>query len=137
MLTRVRTLQEDHSRLRALLRNCETAAAQDLAHCLRSLEEAFVPHREAKLALYEDSMRAYQEVGDKVNVSVLSIFRTNMKVTSQAILGFLHAPDPEPARFRERFQSVASTLRSMMDTEEKVIFPLCIRRAQHTGARHE
>jgi hypothetical protein len=130
MLSRVQALQEDHSRLRALLRTCERADLRDFEATLRRLEEAFVPYRTVKLALYEDSIRAYQQAGDKVNVSVLSIFRTNMNVASQAILGFLHAPDPKTERFQQRFQTVATTLRSMMDTEEKVVFPLCIRHAQ-------
>jgi hypothetical protein len=135
MLSRVHALQEDHSRLRALLKNCESASPRDFATSLRRLEDVFVPHRQAKLALYEDSVRAFQAAGDKMNVSVLSIFRTNMNVTTQAILGFLHSPDPEPERFRQRFQTVASTLRSMMDTEEKVIFPLCARQAQGLEGR--
>jgi hypothetical protein len=134
MLSRVHALQEDHSQLRALLKNCESAGPRDFESSLRRLEEVFLPHRQAKLALYEDSVRAYQEAGDKVNVSVLSIFRTNMNVTTQAILGFLHSPDPEPERFRKRFQTVASTLRSMMDTEERVIFPLYTRQAARPGS---
>lgn len=134
MVPRVQALQEEHSLLRALLKNCESAGPRDFEASLRRLEEAFVPHRQSKLALYEDSVRAYQEAGDKMNVSVLSIFRTNMNVTTQAILGFLHSPDSEPERFRQRFQTVASTLRSMMDTEEKVIFPLCTRRGPSVGS---
>ena len=134
MPSRVHALQEEHSRLRALLKNCESADPRDFEASLRRLEQVFVPHRQAKLALYEDSVRVYQQAGDKMNVSVLSIFRTNMNVTTQAILGFLHSPDPEPERFRQRFQTVASTLRSMMDTEEKVIFPLCERQAQLLGS---
>ncbi|MFL5346599.1 MAG: hemerythrin domain-containing protein [Hyalangium sp.] len=134
MSSRVQALQEEHSRLRALLKNCESASPRDFAASLRRLEEVFVPHRQAKLALYEDSVRVYKEAGDKMNVSVLSIFRTNMNVTTQAILGFLRSPDPEPERFRQRFQTVASTLRSMMDTEEKVIFPLCTRQGLSLGS---
>jgi hypothetical protein len=130
MLSRVHDLQEDHSRLRALLRNCEYAHGKELEPSLRRLEEALVPHCQAKMALYEEFVRAFQEAGDRMSVSVLSIFRTNMNLTSQAILGFLRAPDPEPERLRQHFQSVASTLRSMLDTEEKVIFPLCTRYAQ-------
>ena len=130
MLSRVHALQEEHSRLRALLKNCESAGPREFASSLRRLEEVFVSHRQAKLELYDDSVRRYQEAGDKMNVSVLSIFRTNMNVATQAILGFLQSPDPEPQRFRERFQTVASTLRSMLDTEEKVIFPLCTRQPQ-------
>ena len=86
MLPRVHALQEDHSRLRALLHNCEIASPRDFEASLRRLEQVFVPHRQAKLALYEDSVRVYQQAGDKMNVSVLSIFRTNMNVTTQAIL---------------------------------------------------
>ncbi|WP_224244791.1 hemerythrin domain-containing protein [Hyalangium gracile] len=134
MLSRVHALQEDHSRLRALLRNCEGASPRDFENTLRRLEEILVPHHKAKLALYEDSVRAYQQAGDKMNVSVLSIFRTNMNVTAMAILGFLRAPDPEPERARQRFQTVASTLRSMLDTEERVVFPLCSRCTQPAGA---
>ncbi|WP_224362438.1 hemerythrin domain-containing protein [Hyalangium versicolor] len=135
MHSRVHALQEEHSRLRALLRLCEDANARELEATLRRLEEVFAPHREAKLALYDESVQAYRQAGDKLNVSVLSIFRTNMNVTSQAILGFLRALDPEPDRCRERFLSVANTLRSMLDTEEKVVFPLCVRCAQRVGAQ--
>lgn len=135
MLSRVHALQEDHSRLRALLRNCEAAGPRDFEPALRRLEEAFTPHREAKLALYDESVRAYTQAGDKLNVSVLSIFRTNMNVTSQAILGFLRALDPEPERCRARFLSVANTLRSMLDTEERVVFPLYLRTAQRMGTQ--
>ena len=133
MHSTVQALQEDHAQLRALLRNCESAHPRDLAASLRRLEEAFVPHHKAKLALYEESVQAFQAAGDRTSVSVLSIFRTNMKVMSSAILGFLRSPDPDPARFHERFRTVASTLRSMLTTEEKVVFPLCLRHELHTG----
>jgi hypothetical protein len=134
MLSRLHALQEDHSRLRALLSNCEGASPQDFEASLHRLEQVFVPHREAKLALYDESVRAYEQAGDKLNVSVLSIFRTTMNVTSQAILGFLRALDPEPERSLQRFKAVASTLRSMLDTEEKVVFPLYRRCAERLGA---
>jgi hypothetical protein len=127
MHSKVQALQEEHAQLRALLRNCESAHPRDLAASLRRLEEMFVPHHEAKLALYEASVQACQAAGDKTSVSMLSIFRTNMRVMSSAILGFLRSPDPDPARFHERFRAVASTLRSMLTTEEKVVFPLCLR----------
>jgi hypothetical protein len=134
MLIRVRVLQEDHSRLRALLRNCESASPRDFESALRRLEEAFLPHRAAKLKLYEDSVRACQEAGDKTGLSVLSIFRANVNVISAAILGFLHTPDPQPERSQERFRTVATTLRSMMDTEEKAVFPICARHAPRLEA---
>ncbi|HYH99029.1 hemerythrin domain-containing protein [Hyalangium sp.] len=130
MLSRIQALQEDHSRLRALLRNCEGAGVRDLAVALLRLEEVFVPHHQAKLALYDDSVLAFQAAGDKTSVSVLSIFRANTRVMSAAILGFLQSPDPDPGRFSERFSAVASTMRSMLSTEEKVVFPLCTRFAQ-------
>ncbi len=133
MHAKVQSLQEEHSQLRALLRNCESARPKDLAANLRRLEEMFVPHHQAKLALYEESVQAFQAVGDKTSVSVLSIFRTNMKVMASAILGFLRSPDTDPARFSERFRAVASTLRSMLTTEEKVVFPLCLRCGLHAG----
>lgn len=135
LLSRVHALQEDHSRLRALLRNCESASPPDLEAALRRLEEALVPHRDAKVALYEDTVRRCQATGDKVSLSVLNIFRSNMNVMSEAILGFLHCPDPQPDRFQQRFRAVASTLRSMLDTEEKVVFPISTRHAQPVGGR--
>lgn len=135
MVSRIQSLQEEHSRLRALLRNCESANPRDLAVALRRLEEAFLPHHEAKLELYESSVKGFQAAGDKTSVSVLSIFRANMRVMSSAILGFLRAPDPDPSRFHERFRTVAETLRSMLSTEEKVVFPLCLRQAQQQGSQ--
>jgi hypothetical protein len=135
MLSRIQSLQEDHSQLRALLRNCESADPRDFAAALRRLEEVFVPHHQAKLALYDSSVQGFQAAGDKTSVSVLSIFRANMRVMSVAILGFLQSPDPDPHRFQERFRAVASTLRSMLTTEEKVVFPLCTRYAQQKGAK--
>jgi hypothetical protein len=135
MHSKVQALQEEHSQLRALLRNCESAHPRDLAVALRRLEEMFVPHHEAKLALYDASLQACQAAGDKTSVSVLSIFRTNMKVMSSAILGFLRSPDSDPTRFYERFRAVASTLRSMLTTEEKVVFPLCLRYELHPGGQ--
>ncbi|KFE62285.1 hemerythrin domain-containing protein [Hyalangium minutum] len=132
MHARLQSLQEDHSRLRALLRNCETAGPRELAAALRRLEEVFVPHHQAKLALYDATLQGFQQEGDKTSVSVLTIFRANMRVMSAAIMGFLQSPDPDPARFHERFRAVASSLRSMLTTEEKVVFPLCIRYAQRS-----
>lgn len=133
MHSKVHALQEEHAQLRALLRNCESAHPRDLAAALRRLEEMFVPHHQAKLALYDASVQAFQAAGDKTSVSVLSIFRTNMKVMSSAIQGFLRSPDPDPARSSERFRAVASTLRSMLSTEEKVVFPLCLRYELQAG----
>lgn len=135
MHSTVQALQDEHSRLRALLGNCESAHPRDLPVALGRLEEMFVPHHDAKLAFYDASIQAFQAAGDKTSVSVLAIFRTNMKVMSSAILGFLQSPDPDPARFHERFRAVATTLRSMLSTEEKVIFPLCIRNKLHEGGR--
>lgn len=135
MHSKVQALQDDHSQLRALLRNCESAHPRDFPAALGRLEEMFVPHHDAKLAFYDASIRALQAAGDKTSVSVLSIFRTNMKVTSSAILGFLRSPDPDPARFHERFRAVATTLRSMLSTEEKVVFPLCTRKELHEGGQ--
>lgn len=132
MHARIQTLQEEHSQLRALLRNCESAGPRDLVVALRRLEEVFVPHHQAKLALYDASLQGFQKAGDKTSVSVLTIFRANMRVMSAAILGFLQSPDPDPVRFHERFRAVASSLRSMLTTEEKVVFPLCIRYVQQS-----
>jgi hypothetical protein len=129
MHTRVQTLQEEHSRLRALLRNCEGASPRELEAAIRRLEALYVPHHQAKLALYEDSVRACRAQGDKASVSVLSIFRANLNVMGDAIMGFLRFPDPQPERLSQRFRTVAATLRSMMDTEEKVVFPICLRHA--------
>ncbi|MDY7232327.1 hypothetical protein [Hyalangium rubrum] len=97
---------------------------------MRRLEELFVPHRQAKVALYEDSVRVCQLKGDKTSTAVLNIFRSNMNVMGEAIMGFLRFPDPHPDRLLQRFRTVASTLRSMMDTEEKVVFPLFLRHAR-------
>ncbi len=132
MHAQVHTLQEDHARLRILLRQCETASPRELEAALRRLEEVFVPHRKAKVALYEDSVRACLARGDKASLSMLSIFRANLNVMGEAIMAFLRSPDPQPERFLERFRTVAATLRSMMDSEEKVVFPICLRHA-HPG----
>lgn len=129
MHTRVYALQEEHARLRALLRQCESSGPRELQANLRRLEEVFVPHRQAKVALYEDSVKACQARGDKASISMLSIFRANLNVMAEAIIGFLRSPDPQPERFLERFRTVAATLRSMMDSEEKVVFPICLRHA--------
>lgn len=134
MRTQVQTLQEDHARLRALLQTCEGASPPELEASLRRLEEIFVPHRRAKVALYEDSLQACQLRGDKTSVTVLNIFRANMNVMGEAILGFLRFPDPHPERLLQRFRTVSSTLRSMMDSEEKVVFPLFLRHARREGS---
>ncbi|HLL01776.1 MAG TPA: hemerythrin domain-containing protein [Myxococcaceae bacterium] len=130
MHTRVYALQEEHAQLRALLRQCESASPRELPATLRRLEEVFVPHRQAKVALYEDSVKACQARGDKASISMLSIFRSNLNVMADAVIAFLRSPDPQPERFLERFRTVAATLRSMMDSEEKVVFPICLRHAQ-------
>jgi hypothetical protein len=135
MPSRIQALQEEHAQLRALLRNCESAHARDFASALSRLEEMFVPHHAAKLAFYDAFIEAFQAAGDKTSVSVLSIFRTNMKVMSSAIQGFLQSPDPDPARSHERFHTVATTLRSMLSTEEKAVFPLCIRTELREGGQ--
>ncbi|HZI16233.1 MAG TPA: hypothetical protein VE153_38065 [Myxococcus sp.] len=126
MHSRVDTLQEEHIRLRSLLDRCEAAPSPELSSLLNQLREALRPHVEAKQALYAEAVRSVQAVDNKpTELSLLGIFRTNLGVVSGAVLSFLEAPDPQPARQRERLRTMVGALRSLMDTEEKVVFPLC------------
>jgi hypothetical protein len=126
MHSRVDALQEEHARLRSLLDRCEGAPAPELSPLLDQLREALRPHVEAKQALYVEAVQAVQAVDNKpTELSLLGIFRTNLGVVSGAVLSFLEAPDPQPARQRERLRTVVGALRSLMETEEKVVFPLC------------
>jgi hypothetical protein len=135
MHSRVQALQEEHSQLRALLRNCESAGPRELPAALRRLQDAFEPLLQIKLKLYADSVEACERAGDKASITLLGIFRTNMNVASSAVLGFLRSPDPNPGRSSERFRAVATTLRLMLSTEEQAIFPIFVRHALSPGGR--
>jgi hypothetical protein len=126
MHSRVDALQEEHGQLRSLLDRCEAAPPLELSPLLSQLRESLRPHVEAKQALYTEAVQAVQAVDNKpTELSLLGIFRTNLGVVSGAVLSFLEAPDPQPVRQRERLRTVVGALRSLMDTEEKVVFPLC------------
>jgi hypothetical protein len=126
MNSRVDALQEEHGRLRLLLDRCEAAEPLALTPLLGQLRELLKPHVEAKQALYVEAVQAVQAVDNKpTELSLLGIFRANLGVVSGAVLSFLEAPDPQPARQRERLRTVVGALRSLMETEEKVVFPLC------------
>ncbi|NMO17187.1 hemerythrin domain-containing protein [Pyxidicoccus fallax] len=136
MLGRVDALKEEHGRLRALLGQCESAPALELSPLLAQLREQLRPHLQAKQSLYVQAVEAIQTSGTPTELSLLGIFRTNLSVVSGAVMGFLDAPDPHPERLRERLRTVVGALRSLLDTEEKVVFPLCTRysKAAGTGA---
>ena len=127
MINRVETLKKDHGRLRVLLGACDGASAMELPGLLRQLHEAFVPHQRAKEQLYEAATAACREAKDTSSLTLLNVFRTNLTVMSNAVQGFLMNVDGDPDRLRQRFRSVSHALRSMMDTEEKSVFPLCLR----------
>lgn len=127
MLKRVETLKKDHGLLRVLLRACEGASSVELPGLLRQLHEAFASHQRTKEQLYDDAASVCRELQDTSTLSLLGVFRLNLTVMSNAVLGFLTNMDPEPERLRQRFRSVADALRSMMDVEEKSVFPLCLR----------
>lgn len=136
MLGPVDALKEQHGRLRSLLSLCESTPAPELPPLLARLRESLRPHLEAKQALYGQALQGVQAAGTPTELSLLGIFRTNLGVVSGAVMGFLEAPDPQPERLRERLRTVVGALRSLMDTEEKVVFPLCARysKALGTGA---
>lgn len=127
MNDRVETLRKEHGLLRVLLRACDGASALELPGLLRQLQEAFVPHQRAKEQLYEATVALCRELGDTNALTLLSIFRSNLTVMSNAVHGFLLNVDPQPERLRQRFRAVSEALRSMMDIEEKSVFPLCLR----------
>jgi hypothetical protein len=127
MLNRVETLKKEHGLLRVLLRACEGASFVELPGLLRQLHEAFASHQRTKEQLYEDAASLCRELQDASTLSLLSVFRLNLTVMSNAVLGFLTNVDSEPERLRQRFRTVADSLRSMMDVEEKSVFPLCLR----------
>jgi hypothetical protein len=133
MMSRVETLKKEHALLRALLRACDGASSLELPGLLRQLHTAFVPHQRAKERLYDDAVAACQEAQDATTLTLLNVFRTNLSVMSNAVHGFFLATDSDPERLRQRFRTVSAALRSMMDTEEKSVFPLCLR--QHARSR--
>lgn len=126
MINRVESLKRDHGRLRVLLRACDSASAMELPGLLRQLHEAFVPHQRAKEQLYDDVVASCK---DASTLTLLNIFRTNLSVMSNAVLGFLMNVDSDPERLWQRFRTVSNALRSLMDTEEKSVFPLCLRQS--------
>jgi hypothetical protein len=134
MLRRVDAFKEEHARLRELMSQCEAATPDTLQAALARLDAAFTPHLKAKENLYELAVLAIRSAGDLTGLSLLTIFRTNLNVTSSAVLGFLRTPDPRPERLQQRLRSVTSALRSLLETEEKVIFPLCVKHAKVLGA---
>ncbi|HEX5751577.1 MAG TPA: hemerythrin domain-containing protein [Archangium sp.] len=127
MINRVETLKRDHGRLRVLLGVCEKASASELPGLLRQLHDVFVPHQRAKEQLYEVVVASCQDSKDATTLTLLNIFRTNLTVMSSAVLGFFSNVDTNPERLHQRFRTVAAALRSLMDTEEKSVFPLCLR----------
>jgi hypothetical protein len=124
MINRVETLKKDHGRLRVLLSACDGASVVELPGLLRQLHEAFVPHQRAKEQLYDAVVATCQ---DATTLTLLNIFRANLSVMSNAVLGFFMNLDTDPDRLRLRFRTVSTALRSLMDTEEKSVFPLCLR----------
>lgn len=127
MMSRVETLRKEHALLRALLGACEGAGHLELPGLLRQLHMAFEPHQRAKEKLYEDAAAACQDARDATTLTLLNIFRSNLQVMSNAVQGFFMNTDSDPERLRQRFRTVSSALRSMMETEEKSVFPLCLR----------
>lgn len=135
MHSRVDALQEEHGRLRSLLDRCEAAPVPELSGLLGQLRESLKPHVAAKQDLYVQAVQAVRSGGSPTELSLLGIFRTNLGVVSGAALSFLEVPDPQPARQRERLRTVVGALRSLMETEEKVVFPLYRRYAEGPGPR--
>jgi hypothetical protein len=127
MINRVETLKKDHGRVRVLLSACDGAGATELPGLLRQLHDVFVPHQRAKEQLYDVVVASCQEAKDATTLTLLNIFRTNLTVMSNAVLGFFSNVDADPERLRQRFRTVSTALRSLMDTEEKSVFPLCLR----------
>jgi|GEM_PF-1696026 len=136
MINRVETLKKDHGRLRVLLGACDGASAMELPGLLRQLHDAFVPHQRAKEQLYDAVVATCQEAKDATTLSLINIFRTNLSVMSNAVIGFFLSVDPDPERLRLRFRTVSTALRSLMDTEEKSVFPLCLRQQSRMQSTH-
>lgn len=132
MLRRIAALKEDHVRLRALIGECEASTPDGLQAALWRLQDSMGPHVTAKEDLYDMAVLATRAAGDTTGLSLLNIFRANLSVTASAVQRFLRAPEPDPVRLQQRLRSVTGALRSLLDTEEKVIFPLA---ARHAGRR--
>ncbi|HEX8820323.1 MAG TPA: hypothetical protein VF794_10385 [Archangium sp.] len=133
MLNRVETLKKEHGRLRVLLLACEDASAVELPGLLRQLHDAFLAHQRAKEQLYDAVVATCREVQDASTLTLLNVFRTNLTVMSNAVHGFFVHLDPDVDRLRQRFRTVTAAMRSLMDIEEKSVFPLCLR--QHSRSR--
>jgi hypothetical protein len=133
MLNRVEALKKDHEHLRVLLRACDGASAVELRGLLRQLHNDFLQHQRAKEQLYDSAVAMCREAQDSSTLTLLNVFRTNLKVMSNAVHGFFVHLDPDLERLRQRFRAVSAALRSLMDIEEKSVFPLCLR--QHSRAR--
>jgi hypothetical protein len=136
MINRVETLKKEHGQLRMLLRACDGAGAVELPGLLRHLHEALVPHQRAKEQLYDAVAASCQDAKDATSLTMLNIFRANLSVMSSAVHGFFVNVDPEPERLRQRFRTVSDALRSMMDTEEKSVFPICLRQQPLARSAH-
>jgi hypothetical protein len=127
MMNRVETLKKDHAHLRVLLLACDGASGVELPGLLRQLHDAFLVHQRAKEQLYDAVVATCHEARDASTLTLLSVFRTNLTVMSNAVHGFFVNVDPDPNRLRQRFRAVSDALRSLMDIEEKSVFPLCLR----------
>jgi hypothetical protein len=132
MLNRVETLKKDHERLRVLLHACDKASGMELRGLLRQLHDSFLLHQRAKEQLYDTVVATCREVQDSSTLTLLNVFRTNQRVMSNAVHGFFVHLDPDSERLRQRFRTVSEALRSLMDIEDKSVFPLCLR--QHSRA---
>jgi hypothetical protein len=134
MPSRIDVLKEEHGQLRTLLGRCDSAQVSELPPLMQQLQASLRPHLESKQALYAQAVQAVRAAGTPTELSLLGIFRTNLGVVSGAVMGFLEAPDPRPDRLRERLRTVVGALRSLLDTEEKVVFPLYTRYAAADAA---
>ena len=130
MLSLIDSLTQEHHRLRQLLQGCEAAAPSELRGSLGPLRQTFVALKGVKERLYGDADAACRAEGDDSGLIVLGILCRNTLVMSDAILSFLANLDSVPdAHLQPRFRTVAQAMRSVLDVEERSLFPLCQRHA--------
>ncbi len=132
MLALIDTLRQEHQRLRQLLGQCEAAAPSQLRGHLGPLRETFLALKSSKERLYGEADAVCRADGDENGLIVLGILCRNTLVMSDAILSFMANLDGIPdAHLQPRFRTVAQAMRSVLDVEERSLFPLCLR---HTAA---
>lgn len=124
MSMHIELLQAEHRQVRELLGECECCTAEELPGVLRRLRLALEPLLRHEEVLYEEALQGCRRRADAYGMALLNIFRTSTSVVLGAAEGFLQSPGTLFEQTKQRLRAVADSLRSALEAEERVVFPL-------------